>query len=309
MINKKLLAGIAALAALLSACGTSPPADTSLFRQWYYSYSVLLSPTEPKGSPKLNLSMTLLETKERGEIGEFFYAVLYGGESPEEYKDSVIREQRDLYRHARRSVDEDPESGNDPSFNWRFSEVIDVKTFPGTGIVIERDREYFSGGAHSSITKRYYVLDMEGKKVLTLHDMILDFENPYLMEILFAALRDYSGSRGEPIEAGMPLSTGIYLVDDPKLSLNFFVTEEGLGLHWDPYELAPRSEGRIEVVLPWRSVRPYMAHFGMEAMTRFGIYLFVADVPGKGQRNTAERPAEKPAVVHNAEATPLIPVF
>lgn len=305
MINKKLLVTTVA-AALLSACASAPASDSSLFRQWYYSYSVLLSPTEPKKSPKLNLSLTLLETKEPGEIGEFFYAVLYGGETPEQYRETVIREQRDLYRQARRLVNEGPENGNDPSFNWRFSEAINVRTFAGTGIVIERDREYFSGGANNRITKKYYVLDMEAKKVLTLHDMLLDFENPYLREILFAALRDYSGARGKTIGAGMPLSSGIYLVDDPKLSLNFFVTEEGLGLHWDPYELAPRSEGRIEIILPWRAIRPYMAHFGMEAMTKFGIYLFVANNANNGKRDTA---AEKPAPANEVEPGPLIPVF
>jgi hypothetical protein len=112
---------------------------------------------------------------------------------------------------------------------------------------------------------------MDEFKQLRIDDLFANFaEDRKLRDIVYEELR-----RHGRLERGQALSGGIYFSDEPEMTFNFFITDDGLGLHWDPDQIAPFSEGEIEVVLPWQVIRPMMLFTGIELLTKFNIHLFV----------------------------------
>jgi hypothetical protein len=122
------------------------------------------------------------------------------------------------------------------------------------------------GGAHGMLTRRYYVIDLESQKLLKIDDFIDDYQGDMMRELIYEELRHYSG-----LKRNQSLSEGIYLNDEPELTFNFYINEEGFGLHWDPYEIAPYSEGAIKIMLPWKRIRPMLLHESMELLAKFNI--------------------------------------
>jgi len=154
------------------------------------------------------------------------------------------------------------------SSNWHYTEnFIPISPRYG-GVVIERSKETYTGGAHGSSTKLYYVLDLESQKLLKIDDFINDYQGDRVRDLIYDELRKYSG-----LEMGQPLSEGIFLNDEPELTFNFFINEEGIVLHWNPYEIAPYSEGSIQIMLPWKTIRPLLLNSSLELLAKFNINL------------------------------------
>jgi len=259
------------LIVLISAC-VSTPRKTKLEQdQWHYTFTILLDPDRPHDSPQLDIALSLLNVNYPAEQAEYLNKLLYSTNSFDEYKDQVIEEQRKKYRDslfdiAARSVEK-----NSASHNWRYAESINIKSSGQQGIVIERDYYIYSGGAHGLNTKRYYVIDMEQQKQLRINDLFANYQgDERLRNIIYFELGKFSR-----LKSGQKLSEGIFFSDEPELSFNFFVSNEGLGLHWDPYQIAPYAYGNIKIILPWQVIRPLMLTEGIELLTKFGIYLFV----------------------------------
>jgi hypothetical protein len=137
-------------------------------------------------------------------------------------------------------------------------------------MVIARDKYVYTGGAHGIQTREYYVVELENYKALAVEDLFQEPAGDGLRKLITEELRRYGG-----LDQNQPLSEGIFFEDSPEMSKNFFLTEEGIGFHWDPYEIAPYSEGHIEIILPWHLVSPLLRHEGIELLTGFGIYLFM----------------------------------
>ena len=270
---------------LLQACETLKPKSKIVkpqTSQWYYTYSILLTPENPGNSPEMELSMSLYQVKYPAKLADFVYQTLYSSPDLDSYKDRIIKEQRDYYRRSL-SYLKDVDSENLRIFdsegveitdletpNWHYIEKIAPISPRYSGIVIQRTKEVYTGGAHGLFTKRYFVLDLDAQKQVKIDDLIDDYQGDKVRELIYDELRKYS-----KLDKGKPLSSGIYLTDEPELSFNFYVNEEGLGLYWDPYEIAPYSEGSIEIMLPWKKIRPLMLSSGMELLAKFNIYLMV----------------------------------
>jgi hypothetical protein len=136
---------------------------------------------------------------------------------------------------------------------------------------VGRDISFKSGGEQAFPGKRYYVLDMEARKQLKIDDFFADYQGEKrLRDIVYEEMRKCS-----KLERGQPLSSGAFVADEPELSFNFFVTDDGLGLHWDPQQIAPFSDGPVEIIVPWYAVRPMMLHSGMDLLAKFNIHLFM----------------------------------
>jgi hypothetical protein len=257
-----------------------PTIDKPQFTYRHYTFSVLLDPDKPSGSPQLELALSLLRMEFPEDQAGYLHELLYAGISPDDYKDKIVQEHRKIYREKA--------SGTDKDNNWYYSEKVDVKRYqeegiiiqrskaskvepPQTeGIVIERNIKSVADGKAFNI-KRYLNLDMDECKQLKIDDFFAAFsEERKLRDIVYEELRKFS-----KLERGMALSEGIYYSDEPEMSYNFFITDDGLGLHWDPDQIAPSSKGEIEVVLPWQVIRPMMLFTGIELLTKFNIYLFV----------------------------------
>jgi hypothetical protein len=246
-----------------SACAGMPSAKTPQYTPRYYTFSVLLDPESPGTSPKLDLAMSLLRMEYPSEHADFFREIIYAGDSLDDYKDRVVREQRSNYRRSGR--------GNSKDNNWRRSETVSIIRSTSRGMVVEREINFNYGDSQDIQTKRYYILDMEERKQLKIDDFFANFQGQKMLrDIVYEEMRKFS-----KLERGQPLSSGIFFNDEPELSFNFFITNDGLGLHWDPQQIAPYSCGSIEIIVPWYSVRPMMLARGIELLTKFNIHLFI----------------------------------
>ncbi|MDR0455793.1 MAG: RsiV family protein [Treponema sp.] len=259
-----------ALIVLNSACVSVSRSEKSPYNHWHYTFTVLLDPEKLNDSPQLDIALSLLYMEYPAEQAEYLNDVLYSTSSFDVYKDRIIQEQRKKYRSSLSEVTEPSIRKNMAGFNWRYAETVNIKS-PGQGLILERDFDVYSGGPHGLYTKRYYVIDMDDCKLLKIDDFFSDYQrDKRIRDIVYFELGKYSG-----LESGQKLSEGIFFSDEPELTFNFFVTSEGLGLHWDPYQIAPYSQGNIEVIVPWQVIRPLMLVGGIQLLTKFGIYLFV----------------------------------
>jgi len=261
-----------ALVLLVSACVGAPARiEKPQYNQWHYTFSILLDPEKPGGSPKLDIALSLLYMEYPAQQAEYLAGLLYSTNSFEVYKDRIIQEQRQKYRSSLSDRAEQPAGKNEAGFSWRYAETVTVKEFLQQGIVVERDFDVYSGGAHPFNSKRYYVIDIEGQRQLKIGDLFANFQTDRrLRDVIYFELWKYN-----KLQKGEALSQGIFFTDEPELSFNFFIANEGLGLHWDPYQIAPYSRGAIEIIVPWQVIRPMMQTTGIELLAKFGIYLFV----------------------------------
>jgi hypothetical protein len=235
-----------------------------------FKVSVPLAPERGNGEPRLAITLDLLEVHEPEQLARFCNDLLYGGNSPEQYRDALVREYRDMYRQ----IPEAAIAGYPPSAGWEHWESVTVSLFRNRGLVLGQERYSYAGGAHGTQTKKYYVVDLETLRVLTPADFFREPEDPGLRGLIIEELRRHSG-----LAPGRPLSEGVFFEDEPPVSANFFVAEDGLGMRWDPFEIAPYSEGGIEITLPWKTIRPLLKIEAMELLAEFGIYLFMSRCP------------------------------
>ena len=253
-----------------AGCAGMPKNEKHQFSLRHYTYSVLLVPERLGESPQLELAMSLLRMEYPEDQVEALHDMLYGQPSLDEYKDMVLNEQRKSYRS--RAGDLPPaDGGGTASFNWRYVERFSIKQIHELGIVIERALETYSGGAHPDRITQYYNIEIieNEYKLLTLDDLFDEFqENQQYRDIVYEELRKYS-----KLDSAQSLSRGIYFNNEPELTFNFFITDDGLGLHWDPAQIAPRSEGSIQIILPWHTVTPLMLYSGLELLAKFNIFL------------------------------------
>jgi hypothetical protein len=239
---------------LAAACGGGPPPiieekDHAEFQLKKTAVSVLLFPEQTSGSPRMNFNLNLLDISGPGDLETFFEALLYDGEKADEYKKTLIEGYRAAYRDIRETMEKNP--GMNPAvMDWDYKEYMDIRTFSDRGMVIGRKKEYYTGGAHGMLQKTYYVIDLTEQKVLAWEDLFTDPKSPELRRMVLDALREYAG-----LEKNAPLSSGIYFEDEPGISGNFFLTPDGLGFRWDPYEISPYSAGAIEIVISWKNIK------------------------------------------------------
>jgi len=267
------------LSVLFAGCASAPNETTQAvsgdsggqFVGLRYSSSTPLvpGPGRPAAGPQLQLALSLTGMNYPEDQAKFFHEILYSGLDLEAYRDRVADGQTEDYRQML-NVLEDPDMGISESLNWHYTEEVSVEGAGNDGIVVERALDFYAGGAHGLNTKSYYVLDLEARRVVTIDDLFPNYQDERIKAIIYDALREFSG-----LAKGQPLSEGEFFSDEPELTDNFYVTAQGLGLYWNHYEIAPYSSGPIEVLIPWRDIRPLMLHSGMELLVKFRIYLFM----------------------------------
>jgi hypothetical protein len=227
----------------------------------------------------MDCTFSLLEATGRREDVKFFFVLLYQGRTPAQYTEALIQNRRTEYMANRESA----ASVNPalPSFNWIYSEIMDFYLLNERCMAVKRDNYEYKGGAHGLGTTLYYVFDLTDKRVLYIRDFFREDTEERLNDIIKNELRKFNDSfvaatQGTAfLRNDKPLSQGIFFTDEPGLSENFFINEEGMCLNWAPYEIAPYAAGSIEILLPWKTIRPLLKHDAMELLEKFGIYMFM----------------------------------
>jgi len=272
MTNRKMyiftLACITAL--LVCSCVSAPVHEKPQFTRKNYTFSVLFTPEKPKNSPSLDLALSLVQMEYPVEETELFHKVLYSTATLDEYKDRVILEQREMYRDKLSALERSKKADSTAS-PWRHSETFSIRNIQTHGMIVEQAIESYSGDGRTIRAIQYYVIDMEEFKLLKLDDFFANYrEEKKLRDIVYDELRKYG-----KLAAEQPLSRGIFFSNEPELTFNFFITENGLGLRWNPGEIADYAQGGIEIVLPWHIIRPLMLTSGIQLLTKFDLYIFV----------------------------------
>ncbi|MDR1126513.1 MAG: DUF3298 and DUF4163 domain-containing protein [Treponema sp.] len=221
---------------LLISCQSAPsgaskvveeePLDSSTFNQ-----TTLLFPEKGSKSQKLTFSITFPEITGGQAVEDLVNAALYEGDAPQAYADKLHSSYVEQYE-AIKAI-----AGDSESANWYYTEETQVLTEAVVGTVnkpllqIKRRIETYTGGAHPSHNTQFYVFDTRTSRRLSIEDVVQDVEA--LTQIAEAALVD------KHVES---------------LPDNFFLTEQGIGFHWNEYEIAPYSEGEIETVVSYDAI-------------------------------------------------------
>ncbi|MFP3091458.1 RsiV family protein [Treponema sp. TIM-1] len=220
-----------------------PHAQTAPYEAIIFNKTTVLFPDQGKKSPRMELSLILLDPA--GD--ELLKSLLYEGLSPEEYAAHLIRDYEDSYFDVRTQT-EDPDIRSSAVLNWTYKELHKVQAYSRLQ-VIGRFKEYYTGGAHGMREKNYFVIDLVEKKQIRLKDLFLEGTKEALKTRVEDALRAYSS-----LEPGAPLSSGYYFNDSVEPSENFFLTTGGIGFYWDPYEIAPYSVGPVKIIIPYADI-------------------------------------------------------
>jgi hypothetical protein len=261
--NVKKVALLLCVLLMAASCVSVDPSlllEKPLIVPRYYTFTVLLIPEALSASPKLEIALALLQLKYPKKQSDYLNDILYAGEDIESYKDRIVQ--------VKRAESRDMLAASNESFNTRYAEKITIDDPQRSGIVVERYYETHFGGVYGLDSKQYLVIDLDELHLVKADDLFGNFQGNQMRDLVYAELRKFSNLR-----EGQRLSQGIYDRDDPEMSFNFFFTQKGLGLHWDPYQIAPLSAGPIEIILPWRSIRPLMLHTGIDLLAKFGIDL------------------------------------
>jgi hypothetical protein len=158
---------------------------------------------------------------------------------------------------AASSIEENAEPPQGPVYK-EYSENYEVTVSTPNLTVFSWYREYYSGGAHGMQEKTWYVIDKQAGEVIKRSDVFKPGSEGSLLELIESALRER-----DHLENYEALSSGIYFEDTVEITDNYFFSKKGMGFHWDPYEIAPYSEGIIEIILPYSDLRSLLNQKGL----------------------------------------------
>jgi hypothetical protein len=264
-VNKSSFMAFLSLAGmvLLGCCQSVPSNPSRKTRQLQSDLGSVISKTIVKSesipldpeheNPQMIIIVTIQDVPTRGKLGQLIQDVVFNGDDAETYGENLIADHRSQYqKEGQKAMIE----AGFPSeiWNWEYNETIEgfeiipERTLAGITkcFVISRTRDYYLGGAHGLKEKQYFLFDMVKIKTISLDELIRENTYPTLQRLIAARLREQAG-----IKRNTPLSQGGFFTDMPELTENFFLTPEGIGFHWNPYEIAPYSMGSVEVVIPY----------------------------------------------------------
>jgi hypothetical protein len=226
--------------------------DKDFPSEWVMTESVPMDTAAEYEGPRMLINLTIRDLPLQGTLGKLIRDLVFDGLDAETYGENLIAGQRRRYREAGQK---NPAGDGffSESWNWTYDETIEgVLVTPGgvlPGIdlclAVSKNRDYYLGGAHGMREKRYFMFDMANSKTISLDDVIRKDARAGLQQLIAAGLRDYAG-----IGKTAPLTQGGFFTDEVEITENFFLAPEGIGFHWDPYEIAPYAMGSIEIVIP-----------------------------------------------------------
>jgi hypothetical protein len=139
-----------------------------------------------------------------------------------------------------------------PSFNWVTMAYTDILWNADSLISLKFTRYDFTGGAHGLESVFCTVFDMSQNKALNLSDVFKPGYEIELQQILEKQLREqYDIPEGAPLNAP---PAGILFNKELALTDNFYLTGNGIGFIYNPYEVAPYVVGQIELFVPFSQI-------------------------------------------------------
>ena len=251
---------------LAALCALPRPADavpSPSLQVLNFQKKTALIPGLGAQSPSGEITLTLQDAQKDPNLQKLLRSAIYGGLSAEAYAERSIRDFEQRYKEAGKLL---AEQGGPPraSYNWYYHEKASVVSEADGLLVLKHRCEYYEGGAHGNSEENYIVLDTADNRKLVLTDLIKDSSFPVLSGLIMEDLRKLVD-----IGPGEPLSKGGLLEDFVAPSSDFFLSREGIGFHWNPYEIAPYVYGHVEVLIPYKEANGLLTVLGQSAGARF----------------------------------------
>jgi hypothetical protein len=223
--------------------------------------SVLFNEDWGENGPRLDISLSLLDITGFTVLQNNFRDIFYEGLSPSDYvnafTDAIILKYR---------ASEYAEYQDQPQeyMNWVYRETVALHSETSAALVVSLDREYYTGGAHGMTERNYFVFDSGNGDRLLLADILKEDAMPALQKLAEGELRTAMN-----IPAGLPLSEKGFFSGTLDILYDFYIDSGGMGIQWDPYEIAPYSTGAIEILIPARLVESLLNAKGLALLKDF----------------------------------------
>lgn len=142
----------------------------------------------------------------------------------------------------------------DLELNYEAKVSISESFRNGQLLTLEQNSYLFTGGAHGYGSIRFHHLDVLTGEELETKALFEDFEG--FKSFAEVAFRKAQGlSEDSSINA-----TGFWFEDDLfRLPETLGLSQEGIHLIYNPYDIASYADGNIEVTLDWQNVESYLS--------------------------------------------------
>lgn len=137
------------------------------------------------------------------------------------------------------------------SLDWEEQKMVSVIYDTPRLVSLEYYAYQFAGGAHPTTERYYRIFDKQTGERIRFADLF-DGENEGVVTILTESR--FRQKHDIPLDASLSEygfwfeERGFYIPD------NLALVSDGLLVHYNPYEVAPYSEGPTRLVLPWTEI-------------------------------------------------------
>lgn len=134
---------------------------------------------------------------------------------------------------------------------WEMERHVEVSFAADHLATLNYSESGYTGGAHPFSGQRYFVLDLDSGKQLTLKDLLAAGYEEALNE---AGERAFRKARNLPSDASLE-EAGFWFANNLfKVNTNFGVMGNGLAFVFNPYEVAPYAMGPTEFTIRYNDI-------------------------------------------------------
>jgi hypothetical protein len=125
------------------------------------------------------------------------------------------------------------------------------EVFQESGLLtIQFNFNAYTGGAHGSENTYYLVFDVESGNILSIEDVVADLSQ-------LRAVAEATFRKQQEIDPAVALEDAGYFIENGVFPVegNFAIINDNLILHYNAYDLAAYSEGKISIKIPLSELR------------------------------------------------------
>jgi len=136
------------------------------------------------------------------------------------------------------------------SFNWESLKFMDIILNNSHLLTFYIEQYSFTGGAHGLQTRDFTVVNLKTGRPVSLNELFHGDYETALTEILTNKVRQLYN-----IAADKKLTDNGFFVESIKPTNNYYVTINGIGFYYNHYEIAPYSQGPVDIFIPFEDFK------------------------------------------------------
>ncbi|GHU21166.1 hypothetical protein FACS1894172_19640 [Spirochaetia bacterium] len=201
--------------------------------------------------PSLELSLSLTVVEQPDSLKKVVYDTLYGGMTPEEYRDRIAAQWKANYNEMWND-NELMATSSGSSLSGSYFESHDIVRLKHL-FSVKRNWYAITGGAHGNYASDAVIIDLDRLEWIALDAFFKTGSLPDLwsrVEKLLNTNHKTMYSDGQMVGP-----------------TTFFVNESGFVFHWAPYEIASYAEGAIEIPVAYKDLSDLLSPRGLSLVT------------------------------------------